>query len=169
MNTTVYQRIKDTPTTVYDERDLAAVDAAWRRSLIIAAAALALFIASCVTTVILRQKLAAIAISVVLGSLFIFFWGMKAEPVRHMRKHLREIHSGLTKTTVGRIMSFGSDAVSREGIECFAVLLNVGETGDENDERLFYWNAGLAAPRVSVGDTVSVISHGNDIVGFAII
>jgi hypothetical protein len=172
MNALVYEKIKEIPRAVYDEQDLNNTETRWRRCLIAGVCCLVLLIAATSVTLVYRNKIATMATGIVFAAAFIFFWNLKAEPVRNMRKHLSEVHSGLTKTTRGKIVSLGSnqsETIYREGLEFFALILNVGDSNDEKDERLFYWNAGLDVPKVSVGDSVEITSHGNDIIGFTAI
>jgi len=157
------------PDAVYEESDFGLIGNKWKKSLIYAGCYLAFTVAVLAYTMLIRNKVMTIATGALLGCIAILLWGMKISPIRLMRRYLYEIHSGLTKHTSGRVVFFSEDITPREGIECFQVILNVGEKDDPKDERLFYWNASMKRPQCEKGGVVSITSHGNDIIGFAVV
>ncbi|HML48764.1 MAG TPA: hypothetical protein PKE04_18640, partial [Clostridia bacterium] len=125
----------------------------------------AVAVAGTAVTLVYRIQWLTIAITLVWGGLAIFFWSMKMTPPMSYRRHLKEIHQGLSRQTIGRAVQFSQDATHREGLDFYALVINIGEKGDPEDERLFYWDAHKSKPDLSPGDLLEIISHGNDIIG----
>lgn len=113
------------------------------------------------------SQILTIGVTLVWGALVLFFWGMKLTPLLCYRKYLRDIHRGLSRTVEGVLVRVDDDLTYRDGINCYAFILNVGNLDDPEDERLLYWDARLLKPSVPVGASVRVRAHGNDIIGFA--
>lgn len=107
----------------------------------------------------------AIGITLLWGAITIFLWSMKLTPLLCYRRYLKEIGRGLSREVEGRVVRFEKDATFREGLTFYAMLVNIGQTDDQEDERLLYWDARLDRPGVEPGDRVCIRAHGNDIIG----
>lgn len=131
-------------------------------SLGIAVVTLALIVAG----VILRYKWASVAVSALGFSLAYFVWSMKGLPWYRYRRFLRDIREGLSRVTVGRFVSVSEEEREREGVMFREFLLEVDEEGEE-DERLFYWDAGKQLPQLRAGQRLTLTSFGNYIIALA--
>lgn len=107
------------------------------------------------------------AVTLVFGAMIIFLWGMKMTPLLSYRKYLKEISSGLTRDVEGTIVSFDADTTFRDGVSFYALIVNIGDLQEPEDERLLYWDAQLPKPAdIAPGDHVRFHAHGNDIIGY---
>ena len=111
------------------------------------------------------SELITIGATVLWGWFAVFFWSMKITPHMCYRKYLREIARGLTRTVEGQVVRFDEHTSFREGLGFYAMIVNIGDLQEPEDERLLYWDARLARPAVAQGDSVRVLAHGNDIIG----
>ena len=112
------------------------------------------------------SQIITIAVTLVIGALIIFIWGMKLTPLLSYRKYLREIHSGLSRDVEGVVTQLDTETTFRDGLSFYGMIVNVGDLKDPEDERLLYWDAQLGKPPVAVGDKVTVHAHGNDIISY---
>lgn len=110
------------------------------------------------------SQIITVAVTLVWGAIIIFFWSMKLSPRLSYRRYLREIHSGISRDVEGVIVSMDEDTAFREGLNFYRMIVNVGDLNEEEDERVLYWDAQLGRPELSVGDSVAVRAHGNDII-----
>ena len=99
------------------------------------------------------------ALTVLGGGFFCFFYGVYVRPVRIYRKHLTYMLGGRMRSTTGVYKSFAEDKSDREGLECYAMLINVGDKDDPEDDRLFYYDAHKAKPSVPFGTRITVQSN----------
>ncbi|MDR1569382.1 MAG: hypothetical protein LBS72_02700 [Oscillospiraceae bacterium] len=160
--------IRDVPDPVYTPADAQMLAAQLRARWIAASAYLGVSVACLTVTLIARVQWATMVVSALAGGLAIFLWGMKVTPVLCYRRHLRDIGEGLSRSAVGRAARIDEDVSLRDGIECYAIIINIGDPKNPEDERLYYWDAQKGAPPFSTGDKVEITSHGNDIIGFRV-
>lgn len=99
------------------------------------------------------------ALTVIGGGYFLFFYGVYVRPARVYRTHVDYMLNGRMRETTGRFKSFSEEISDREGMECHAMLLNVGEKDDPEDDRLFYYDALKARPEMPLGTKVTVRSN----------
>lgn len=114
------------------------------------------------------SQVLTIAITLVWGSILIFFWGMKLTPHLCYRRFLRETYTGLTRAMEGCVVSFDEMTTFREGLMFYRLIINVGDIKNPEDERLLYWDARLSKPALQTGAQVHTVVHGNDIIGFSV-
>ena len=113
----------------------------------------------------MKSQILTIAVTILWGSVVIFFWNMKLTPHLCYRRYLKESYSGLSRELVGQVVHFDTQATFRAHLYFYQLVINVGDPEDPNDERLLYWDARLQRPELQEGMQVTVRSHGNDIIG----
>lgn len=96
----------------------------------------------------------------------LFFHGVYVRPVRIYRKHVQLMLEGRKRETTGVFKSFADQLSDRDGVECHAMMLNVGTTDDPADDRLFYYDAQKARPEVPFGTMVTVLSNDKMVASF---
>ena len=99
------------------------------------------------------------ALTVLGGGYFVFFYGVYVRPALIYRKHLTYMLAGRMRETTGVFKSFSEDVSDREGLECHAMMLNIGEKDDPEDDRLFYYDAYKPRPNFAIGERVTVKSN----------
>lgn len=99
------------------------------------------------------------ALTVVAGVYFLFLYGVYVHPMHLYQKHIYYMLNGRKRETTGVLKSFAEDATDKEGLDCYALLVNIGERGDLEDDRLFYFDAHKQKPDMQPGTRVTVISN----------
>lgn len=100
------------------------------------------------------------ALTVLGGGYFLLFYGVYVRPVRIYKKHIQYMLGGRMRQTTGVFKSFSEDMSVREGLECYAMMINVGEKDDPEDDRLFYYDVHKSKPEMPLGTRITV--HSND-------
>lgn len=96
---------------------------------------------------------------------FLFIYGVSIRPARIYRTHVTYMLSGRMRQTTGVLKSISADVSNREGLECRALMINVGEKDDPEDDRLFYVD--IYKPfDVPVGSRLTVYSNDKMISAF---
>lgn len=93
------------------------------------------------------------------GGYLLFFYGVSVRPALIYRKNLRFLLTGRKRVTTGIFKEFSEDVTDHDGMECHAMLLNVGEKNDPEDDRLFYYDAYKPLPEMPIGARVTVQSN----------
>lgn len=100
------------------------------------------------------------ALTLLGGGYFLFSLGVSVRPARIYRKHVQYMLTGRMRVTTGVFKSFAEDVSDREGLECHAMMINVGEKDDPEDDRLFYFDVYKPRPEMAFGTRITV--HSND-------
>lgn len=105
-------------------------------------------------------------ITILAGAYCIFLYGVYLRPVLKYKRHLDYMLDGRKRVTEGFVKEIGQTAQDRDGIDCYSVLLNVGEKNDPEDDRLFYLDAYKSLDGFQPGDRVTVESNDRMIASF---
>lgn len=100
------------------------------------------------------------ALTLLGGGYFLFFYGVYVRPVRIYKRHLTYMLHGRMRQTTGVYKAFSEDVSDREGLQCHAMLINVGDKDDPEDDRLFYYDVHKERPAIPFGTSITV--HSND-------
>lgn len=92
---------------------------------------------------------------------FLFVYTMFISPVIAYGKHVDHALRGRTRSIEGTFVSMESEAVGRDGVNFYPMTLNVGNLDDEEDDRLFYYDANLPRPDWKAGDKLEITSYDN--------
>ena len=106
-------------------------------------------------------------ITILAGAYCIFFYGVYLRPVLKYKRHLDYMLDGRKRVTEGTLKEIGETVQDRDGIDCYSVLLNVGEKDDPEDDRQFYLDAYKSLDGFHPGDRVIVESNDRMIAGVA--
>jgi len=119
------------------------------------------FLAAAAAGFIVRNQLLCTAGCILFGSVLILLYDTKIMPAMRYRNHLEEIHSGLTRQTVGALVRIGTDPVHDIGLNFTEIILNIYEDMDEEGERRFLLDAKKEVPAEWLNRDVVVRSHGS--------
>lgn len=100
-----------------------------------------------------------VALTILGGSWFLFLYGVCVKPLMIYREHIRYMLEGRKRETTGVLKAFSQDISDRDGLECHAMLLNVGEKDGPEDDRLFYFDAHKTFPQIPLGTRITVCSN----------
>ena len=93
------------------------------------------------------------------GAYCIFFYGVYLGPLRKYKKHLDYMFDGRKRVTDGILKEISETLLDRDGIDCYSVMINIGEKDDPEDERLFYLDAYKSMSDFHIGDRVKIESN----------
>lgn len=95
------------------------------------------------------------------GGCYLFVYGLAIKPAKAYRALIRDMMHGRLRQTEGIFKSFAPETCEREGLPFHALLLNVGDRDDGEDDRLFYWDAQKPQPQMELGSRVRIFSNDN--------
>ncbi len=104
-------------------------------------------------------------ITILGGAYCIFFYGVYLRPVLKYNKHLDYMLDGRKRETVGILKEVSDVAQDHNSIDCYTVLMNVGEKNDPEDDRVFYLDAFKSIAGFQAGDRIRVESNDRMIAG----
>lgn len=95
------------------------------------------------------------------AGVIVLLWDMKLAPVLRYGRHLREVHSGLTRMAAGTLVRIDEDAVYEDGVYFHEMIINIYEDMDPEGERRFLLDGAKTLPAEWIGRDVAVVSHGH--------
>lgn len=101
----------------------------------------------------------ACACTIAGGAYVLFFYGVYLKPVLLYKKHVDYMLDGRKRETAGLLQEVAPEIADKDGLDCYAMIVNVGERNDPEDERLFYVDALKGRPDIPLGSRVTVISN----------
>ena len=99
------------------------------------------------------------ALTVLAGVYAVFFFGVYAKPMRDYRNHINYMLDGRRRETTGYLIDFSENLSERNGVDCHALMINVGEKDDREDDRLFYYDVKKLPLSVEMGKKVTIVSN----------
>ncbi|MBE5795268.1 MAG: hypothetical protein E7323_11385 [Clostridiales bacterium] len=99
------------------------------------------------------------ALTVLAGAYATFFYGVYAKPMRDYRNHINYMLDGRLRETTGYLIDFSENLSERNGVDCHALMINVGEKDDREDDRLFYYDVKKLPLPVELGKKVTIVSN----------
>ena len=127
------------------------------------------FLASAVAGFVMRIQPLCTAGCILAGGVMILVYDTKIRPARRYGRHLTEIHSGLTRQTVGMFVSMGEDIVHDIDLQFYEVILNIYEDLDEEGERRFLLDEKKTINKEWIGKDVVVTHHGSYILEIVLV
>ena len=119
------------------------------------------FLAAAVVGFIMRLEVLCIAGCMLCGAALIFLYDWRIAPAVRYGRYLREVHSGLTRQTLGTLVRLGDEPVYQDGVNFFEVILNIYEDQSPEGERRFLVDCSKPVPGEWLGRDVVVTSHGS--------
>ena len=93
------------------------------------------------------------------GSCIIFFYGVYLKPVLLYQRHLGNMLAGRKRETTGLLKGIDPQISVIDGLETYAVTVNIGGRDDPEDDRLFYYDALLGGLEMPLGTRVKIESN----------
>ena len=130
---------------------------------------LALFVLMLVSFFVRWPEAVTTLLCIIMFSAGILLYGMLISPVIAYGKHIYHALNGRTRKLQGVFVSMEEEAVGRDGVNFYPFIVNVGDKGDEEDDRLFYMDANLPRPDWKVGEKLEVTSYDNRVTAWEIV
>lgn len=144
---------------MYSEQDLQNISRQLMARISALALPVLLLLSGIVYSFICRSQIVTILLSIVLCCMAIFTWGLFLTPLVKYKRFLKSVLYGMNRTTEGYFNCFVNDQSERDGVLFFPLFINISDTDDEEDDRLFYWDARLPLPSWSKGDKLIITSQ----------
>lgn len=151
---------------MYTDEELKEVSSRLKKRWLVAGIPCGLILAAAVALFVIGQQsrsesmwIVTAALTVLGGGLFLFLYGVYVRPMSLYRRHIDTMLNGRKRETTGLYKSFSDDVKDREGLDCHAMFINVGDKDDEADDRLFYYDTHKEKPAIPFGTRVTVISN----------
>lgn len=144
---------------MYTAEDLLAVSRQKNKRLVILAIPCILLLAGTVASFIIRIEWLTALLAVLLGIVLFFCLDMFIYPLSRYEKHLSHALNGKTRQITGRLKELEETAVDKEGLRFYPVILNIGRMDNEEDDRLFYWDALLPRPNWQPSQQLTITSY----------
>ena len=119
------------------------------------------FLAVAIAAFFVRMEPLCIACCILCGAVIILRWDLRIGPAIHYGRFLAEMHSGLTKKTLGTLVRIGDDLVYQDHIFSREITINIYEDMDEEGERRFLLDREKEFPADWMGKDVVITSHGS--------
>ena len=117
------------------------------------------FFAAAAAGFIVRSQALCTAGLILAGAVMILLADTRVVPARRYNAHLAEIHTGLTRQTVGALVRIGADPVHDIGLNFTEVILNIYEDMHEEGERRFLLDGKKQIPGEWLGRDVVITHH----------
>lgn len=93
------------------------------------------------------------------GAILWFLYNTYIHPVAAYRTHLSYMLTGRHREAEGVLRELDESVSNKDGVLCRRLLLNVGDKGDPEDDRVFYWDVLLGDFPCAVGDRMRITSN----------
>lgn len=144
---------------MYTDADLARVDREKNKRLALAFSVLAVAIVAMVIGLVIRIGPLATFGTAVFACLFYAVLELFAMPYVRYARFLRDIKAGLSRETDAEYMSISGEPRMNDGVMFYDFFVRVGP--EDEDERLFYYDADKQLPSYQPGQSLHITSYGN--------
>ncbi len=144
---------------LYTEQDYSDIRGQIKRRELALGIPAVLMLAGIIVSFVFRVRWLTISLSLILGIWCIFGYGMLLYPVIAYGRHLDEVLHGRVRSATGAFKEMESQAVMRDGVKYYPMMISVGDMENPEDDRLFYYDANLPRPDWEVGDMITVTAH----------
>ena len=148
---------------MYTDAISAQVNAQRSRRLVWAFSILAVAFIVMIVGLVTRKYYLATYVPAAIGCLFYAVLELKALPYARYARYLRDIKEGLSHEMDAEFVSFSDEPRTIDGVSFYDLIVRVGP--DEEDERLFHFDAAQPLPDIKPGQQLSITSFGNFVTG----
>ena len=93
------------------------------------------------------------------GGYFLFLFGVYLSPLQMYAKHITYMLTGRQRETEGILTDISDVPVNKDGLDWYAMTVNIGSKGVPEDDRLLYYDALKGHPDISVGARIRAFSN----------
>ncbi len=147
------------PCTVYTHQDYASLCAQKNKRLLLLLVPCLLLLGAVIYSFVIRVQWLTTLLTIVLGTVLLFGYTMFLAPVIAYLNHVDHALNGKVRQTTGWLKEVEEAAVWREGLEVIPLMININRMENEEDDRLFYWDARRPLPPWHLGGQVTLTSY----------
>lgn len=144
---------------MYTPQDYAEITAQKNKRLWLLLVPCALLLCALIYSLVIRLQWLTTVLTILLGMVFIFCYCMFLAPVVAYQRHVEHALHGKVRQTTGGLKEIEETPVWRDGLEVIPLLININRMDNEEDDRLFYWDARRPLPEYILGQTVTLTSY----------
>lgn len=145
--------------TVYTQQDYASLCTQKNKRLILLLIPCLLLLGAVIYSFVIRVQWLTTLLTIVLGTVLLFGYTMFLSPVIAYQNHVYHALNGKVRQTTGWLKEVEEMPVWREGLEVIPLMLNINRMENEEDDRLFYWDARRPLPGWHLGGQVTLTSY----------
>ena len=145
--------------TVYTKQDFVELTAQLKKRLVLLAIPSVLLLGGIVFSLCIRLQGLTVGLTIALGVLLIFCYTLFISPLRSYRAHVEHALFGKVRKTEGCLKEMEETPLWRERLMLFPMIININDMNNEEDDRLFYFDARLPRPEWTEGTRLSLTSY----------
>lgn len=151
---------------MYTRQDYEELSAQLKKRLLLLAVPTVLLFAGIVASLCIRLQWLTVVLTLVLGFMIIFCYLMFISPVHYYRAHVEHALQGKVRHLEGCMKEMEETALWREGLLLWPMIVNINDMENEEDDRLFYYDARLPRPQWEKGTRLSITSYDKLVTGW---
>ncbi len=117
-----------------------------------------ILLSAIIVSFIVRQKTITIGLTIILGFFLTTYIGLIYIPVKRYERQLYEILNGRKRETSGFIKSIDDELLVREGIDCYQIIVKIGEDKSGDEDIILYLDGKKYFENINVGDPVKFLA-----------
>ncbi|MBQ2700898.1 MAG: hypothetical protein IJF65_07055 [Clostridia bacterium] len=156
---------------MYTPNDLNAIETQLRRRIWAMGIPGGILLAGIVVSVLpsIRLQWLTVALTIALGVLIIFGYGMFLSPLCAYRDFLKNALYSPNHPLNVIFKSLKQDPCLRDGVVFYPMMVSEGNPDDEEDDRLFYYDIQKPLPQLEPGTPLHIVYHDKSIIALDIL
>ncbi len=151
---------------MYSSQNVTDITSQLRKRTFLLAIPLVLLLAGVVASILHRVQWLTILLFILCCFVLIFCWGLFLSPLHQYRKFLQSAIHGQNRTMEGYFKRFVDEKSERDGVYFIPLFINISNSDEEEDDRLFYFDANLPLPDWKVGEKLSITSQDKAVISW---
>ena len=151
---------------MYSSQNVTDITSQLRKRTFLLAIPLVLLLAGVVASILYRVQWLTILLFILCCFVLIFCWGLFLSPLHQYRKFLQSAIHGQNRTMEGYFKRFVDEKSERDGVYFIPLFINISNSDEEEDDRLFYFDANLPLPDWKVGEKLSITSQDKAVISW---
>ena len=131
---------------MYKQEDFESINQQFKRRAFLLLLPEIVLLTALVVSFIMRIQWLTVLLLCLMIAVFIFAWGVSLSPLASYRKYLQDLLTGRKRDYIGSFQGFDHDEVIRDGVSFTSFMLNVGNSLEQNDDRLLYFDRAFPLP-----------------------
>ncbi len=151
---------------MYTQEHVIALSQQKKKRMLLSGSALIVPLGLLIYSLFIRLEWLTIASSIVFFGLLVLFWDLYVGPVARYLRFVQNAATGRGIATTGRFKRWTEGISQRKGVSYRSFLINVGDMAEEEDDRLYYFDANIPAPDWKEGDSLTVVTSDRNVVEY---
>lgn len=149
---------------MYKQEDFESINQQFKRRTLLLLLPELVLLAGLAVSFIMRIQWLTVLLLCLMGAVLLFGWGVSLSPLAAYRKYLQDLLTGRKRDYIGSFQGFDNDEVIREGVRFTPFMLNVGNSQEQNDDRLLYFDRVFPPPAWHEGMRLNISTFDKSVV-----